>query len=145
MKTMQLFSSLGIKLSCLALALVLWFSLYGERGDFSFVRGRKIELEVPVRVLQLPFFPLQTKVSPDKVTLTVTGSRRLLRKLSERDVTAFIRVEGLEKGEYDLPLRVNLPPGIKIIGKGPEVVKVILDDKWIREELPSETLIDERD
>ncbi|MCD5390576.1 hypothetical protein LR007_01735 [candidate division NPL-UPA2 bacterium] len=141
----QLFSNLGIKLSCLALALILWLSLYGEREDLSFIIGRKMELDVPVKVLQTPFSSLQAKVSPDKVRLTVTGSRRLLRKLSVRDVTAFIRVEDLKKGEYDLPLRVNLPPGIKIISKEPEVVKVALDDKWLRREPPSETLIDERD
>ncbi|MCK4437042.1 hypothetical protein KAU86_03760 [bacterium] len=135
----------AVKLSSLALALVLWFSLYGEREGFSFIRGRKMELEVPVRVLQLPTSSLQAKVSPDKVKLTVTGSRRLLRKMSMRDITAFIRVEDLKKGEYDLPLRVNLPPGIKIISKEIGAVKVILDDKWIRREMPSETLLDERD
>ena len=141
----QLFSNLGIKLSSLALALVLWFSLYGEREGVSFIRGRKMELEVSVKVLQLPFSSLQTKVSPDRVRLTVTGSRRLLRKLSVGDVTAFIRVEDLKKGEYDLPPRVNLPPGIRIIGKEPEVVKVTLDDKWIERESPSETLLNGKD
>ena len=141
----QIFSNLGIKLSCLALALVLWFSLYEEREGLSFFRGGKRELEVPVRVLQQPLLSLQTKVNPEKVSLTVTGSWRLLRKLSVGDVTAFVQVESLKKGEYDLPLRVNLPLGIRVISKEPEVVKVVLDDKWIRIEPPSGTLIDERD
>ena len=105
MKKQQLFSNLGIKLSSLALALALWFSLGGWEG-FSFLSG-KIRLEVPVKVLGFPFSSLQVKVNPDKVKLVLTGPRSTLKRLTDRNVIPFVLVEGFKKGERSEERRVG--------------------------------------
>lgn len=126
----QLFSNLGIKLSSLALALVLWFSLYGGREGLPFIKGGKTEIIVPVKVLGPPFSPFQIKVKPEKVKLVLTGSRGALKRLTVSGISLFVTVEDLKKGEYELRPRVYLPEGIKVSRRQPETVRVILDDRW---------------
>ena len=130
MKKHQLFSNLGIKLSSLALALVLWFSLNGGREGFSFIKGGKREISVPVKILEPPLSPYRIKVNPEKVDLILTGSRRALKRLNISGVSLFISVEGLKQGEYELVPRVYLPQGISVLRRRPETVRVILNDRW---------------
>lgn len=130
----QLFSNLGVKLSSLALALVLWFSLYGGREGFSFIKGGETEIVVPVRVLGPPFSPFRIKVEPEEVKLVLTGSRSALERLTVGGVSLFVSVEGLSKGEYELRPQVYLPEGLKVSQRQPGTVKVILDDRWMTRE-----------
>ncbi len=127
----QLFSNLGIKISSLALALILWFSLYGGREGFSFIKGGEAEIVVPVKVLEDPFSPFRIRVKPEKVKLVLTGSQRALKRLTVSRIVLFVTVEGLKKGEYELPPRVYLPEGIKVSRRQPETVRVILDDRRV--------------
>ncbi len=138
------FSNLGIKLSSLALALVLWFSLYGGREGFSFIKGGRTEVVVPVKVLGLPSSSFQIKVKPEKVKLVLTGSRGALKSLTVSGVILFVPVEGLKKGEYEMRPRVYLPEGIKVSRRRPETVKVILGNKWTIKESFSEELLKEK-
>ena len=137
----QLFSNLGIKLSSLVLALVLWFSLYGGREGLSFIKEGKMELVIPVRVLEPPLSLFQIKVEPEKVKLVLTGRRDILRGLTANEVSLFVIVEGLRKGEYELHPRVYLPEGIKVLERRPRTVRVILEDRWTIEEPFSEELL----
>ncbi len=132
MKKHQLFSNLGIKLSSLALALLLWFSLNGGREGFSFIKGGKRDITVPVKILEPSLSPYRVKVEPEKVELILTGSRGDLKKLTVSGVSLFISVEGLEKGEYELVPRVYLPEGISLLRRQPETVRVILNDRRTR-------------
>ena len=136
----QLFSNLGIKLSSLALALVLWFSLYGGREGFSFIKGGKTKIVVPVKVLVSPLSPFRIKVEPEKVELILTGSRRALKRLTAGRIILLVTIEGLKKGEYELRPRVYLPEGIKVFQRRPETVRVTLENKWTAKEPFSEDL-----
>lgn len=133
-----LFSNLGIKLSSLALALVLWLSLYGGWEGLSFIKEGKMELVIPVRVLEPPLSLFQIKVEPEKVKLVLSGRRDTLKRLTANEVSLFVVVEGLRKGKYELHPRIYLPKGVKVLEQRPRTVRVILEDRWTIEEPFSE-------
>lgn len=126
----QLVRNLGIKLSSLALALVLWFSLYGGREGSAFIREGEIELVVPVKVLGPPLPLFWIEVKPKQVELVLAGHQDALKKLTAREVNLFVLIEGLGKGKYELYPRAYLPEGIRVIERRPRTIKVILSDKW---------------
>ncbi|NOX96878.1 MAG: hypothetical protein GXO98_02210 [Nitrospirae bacterium] len=126
----QLFSNLGVKIASLALALALWFSVSGGKEWLTLVQGKEMELDVPVRVLELPLAPFQVKVEPDTVSLLLTGSREALKGLTAGDIILFVLVEDLKQGEYELRPRVILPEGIEVSRRKPMTVKVVLDNRW---------------
>lgn len=126
----QLVSNLGIKLSSLVLALALWFSLYGGREGLFFIREGKREIIVPVKVLGPPLSLFRIKVEPEQVKLVLTGPRDALERLTAREVSLFVLVEGLRKGKFELYPRVHLPEGIRVSERQPRTVRVILSDRW---------------
>ncbi len=43
-----------------------------------------------------------------------SGDRRILSQIDEGDITAYIDLEGLKEGEYDLPVMFNVPQGVEV-------------------------------
>ncbi len=134
----RLVSNLGIKLSSLALALVLWFSLYGGWERLYFIREGEREIVVPVKVLGPPLSFFRIEVKPEEVKLVLSGPRDALKRLTVDGVSLFVLVEGLGRGKYELYPRVHLPEGIRVLERQPRTVRVILNDRWTIEESFSE-------
>ncbi|EFO79320.1 YbbR family protein [Oscillochloris trichoides DG-6] len=59
------------------------------------------------------------------VSLDLTGSSAVLNQLAQQTLTATVDLGGRGPGSYDLPVAVNLPSGVELVGAPPLVTVVI--------------------
>ncbi len=85
--------------------------------------------DVAVRVLNMPDVSNIFEVTPEKVSFTLKGSKRLLEKLSSETLLAYVDLSGLKKGEHDLPLNIVLPEEVSLKDKQPLVIKIVISSQ----------------
>ena len=85
--------------------------------------------DVTVRVLNMPDISNIFEVTPEKISFTLKGSKRLLEKLSPEDLLAYVDLSGLKKGTYDLPLHVVLPEEVSLKDKQPMIIKTVINSQ----------------
>lgn len=114
------FKDFWLKLFSLALAILIWLTVYyiihGETSNSPLLAliGRPVDetvMTVPVRV---PSSGTQSfSVEPSEVHVTLRGDPKLLRNLRSDDVRAQVDVSGVEAADGMLrPIQMVLPPGI---------------------------------
>ncbi|WP_305082496.1 YbbR-like domain-containing protein [Oscillochloris sp. ZM17-4] len=64
-------------------------------------------------------------VSPNSVSVTITGSSAFLDQLAQQPLKANVDVSGLGPGSYQLPVTVSLPSGVRLAGEPPSVTVVL--------------------
>jgi YbbR domain-containing protein len=69
-------------------------------------------LEVPVKPLGTPVLNHLASLEIGKIPLTLKGPRAILDKLTTADILAFVEVESLKEGTYQLPIKLILPPDL---------------------------------
>ncbi|KPJ60231.1 MAG: hypothetical protein AMJ46_07910 [Latescibacteria bacterium DG_63] len=69
---------------------------------------------------------LEGLVSPSTINLLVSGPESQMATLVADMISVFIDVSDLEPGEYVLPARIDLPPGIALVRADPKVFSVAL-------------------
>lgn len=79
--------------------------------------------DVVVRVLNVPDGNQAYEINPEKVTVVLKGSKRLLEKFSSENLLAYVDPSGLKKGEYELPLNIILPEEVSLKDKKPLIIK----------------------
>jgi YbbR domain-containing protein len=98
-----------------------------------------VTVSVPIVPFQLPatvpWFVVVTpvnarpetppQVQPSGLTITISGTSDQLRQLVTTSPQATVDVAGLGPGTYTLPVNVDLPPGLRLVGERPEVTVVI--------------------
>jgi len=86
--------------------------------------GVNVFREIPVKILGTPMkVATFASLEPEKVDVTLRGPGSVLEQLSPEEIIAFIDVTGLEKGEYDIPLKFKLPKEIALDQDAP-VIKI---------------------
>lgn len=114
-------NNIGYKLLAILLALMLWYYVAGQRDPFvnrTFLRSvepRGLSSEL---VLASPL--------PD-VRVTVRGMKSLIQNIRPDDVHVYVNIPRQEAGETLLPVRVEVPLGIQVLGTDPERLRVDLD------------------
>ncbi len=63
------------------------------------------------------------KVMPDKATVTLRGPAIKLAGVDPKGLL-FVDARGVEPGNHDLPVQVNLPEGMQLVKQAPERVKL---------------------
>lgn len=67
------------------------------------------------------------KIRPEKVAIIVRGSPLRLENLNAADVYTYVDcTELIESAEYEVPVRVDLPPGMQIEKIEPSIVQVVV-------------------
>ncbi|MBI9019850.1 MAG: hypothetical protein JEZ10_01165 [Verrucomicrobia bacterium] len=67
------------------------------------------------------------KIRPEKVDLVLRGSPQRLESLNDADVYAYVDCTELtESAEYEVPVRVDVPPGVQVEKIEPPVVQVVV-------------------
>lgn len=90
--------------------------------SISELQDEKIMEKVKIAILQPTNYPYKITLQDEYINLTVNGPKLMVNKLTGQDVTAYVDVSSLKPpGPYKQPVRVNLPNGIKIKDKLPEV------------------------
>lgn len=120
------FRNLGTKLLALAIALVVWFALSGQRRERISERGYRI----PLSLVNIPAQTMVASPLPGAVDVRVRGSFTALRQLEPEKLEAVIDLLDARPGErlYRLaPEDINVPPEVEIIALSPPEIRVVLD------------------
>lgn len=67
---------------------------------------------------------LSAEVAPEDITFDVRGSKEAIESLTDDQVIASLTVSNVEAGEYSMPLSVNLPEGVNLVGTEAPVITV---------------------
>ena len=88
--------------------------------------GEKEFKDVPVRILRAPAASGVVDLSPDKVSFTLKGSKLYLEKLTPETLLVYVDLGNLKKGDYELPLQVELPENVSMKDKEAVQIKVAI-------------------
>lgn len=65
---------------------------------------------------------------PEKISITIRGTQSKVDGLTDRDVTLYCDLSGLEKGDHSLNLKVILHEDLELIRLDPEIIHVTIQD-----------------
>ncbi|HYO90349.1 MAG TPA: CdaR family protein [Pyrinomonadaceae bacterium] len=124
---------LGLKLLALAITLVLWYAVTGQRTPTT----------IHLRGVHLNFhLPSDMEISNDprtEVEVTLTGNKSVLERIDARDLVAYVDISGFKPGERTVqltPERVTLgglPDGVRIEGIEPNAMPLRIEQRIERE------------
>jgi len=126
-------------------ALLMWFYVAGDRG---YEVNRTLRLKVNYQNASPGFTILR---SEGEVQVRIAANRKIFESLDLDRMDCAVDLKGLESGKYRLPVRVLLPPGVRLVSVVPEQVTVelsrliekVLPVKIVWEgEFPEDVLVD---
>jgi YbbR domain-containing protein len=114
-------SNLHLKLISLLIAFLLWLNINeSQRTTVEFVSYIDIR-NVPKN------FEIKT-VYPEKVLITIEGSKLKMKKLEISKIQAYVDASNLKEGENNLPVKIEGKlSGFKIISIKPENIIIYAD------------------
>ena len=118
------FSDLGVKLGCLALAALLWFTV-----AFKVETVHRNFDDVAIEFRNLPDHWRVEKVDPETVSVTLTGPERAFAGLQREDLSISLEIDELREGLVTVPITaedVNLPVGVQLETSDLPVLRVRL-------------------
>jgi len=89
--------------------------------------GEKALEHVPVRVLTTASTPVDFEISPEELSLILSGSHLQLEKITAATVMAYLDPTGLAPGTHTLSAKLVLPEDVSV--KDPETLKVTVKIK----------------
>lgn len=118
--------NLGLKLTALGIALLVWFVLSAQRRERISERSYRIALSV----VNIPAGTIIASPVPGAVDIRVRGPFTALRQVDPDKLEAVIDLSDAAKGEkiYRLaPEDINIAPEIEVIAISPGDVRILLD------------------
>jgi YbbR domain-containing protein len=120
------FRNLGLKLLALAIALLAWFALSGQRRERISERSYRI----PLSLVNVPPQTMVASPLPGGVEVRVRGPFTALRQLQPERLEAVIDLLNGRPGERVhrfAPEDINVPPEVEVLAISPGEVRVVLD------------------
>jgi hypothetical protein len=120
------FRNLGLKLLALAIALLVWFALSGQRRERISERSYRI----PLSLVNVPPQTMVASPLPGGVEVRVRGPFTALRQLQPERLEAVIDLIDGRPGERVhrfAPEDINVPPEVEVLSISPGEVRVVLD------------------
>lgn len=116
----------AMKLIALAIALVLWFGISGQRSQIT-RRFSNITLN-----FQYPTGLDKSNNPRETVEIIVSGDKRKVENLAAQGLTVSFDLSNYKAGEYAVPLNpetvnLELPSGVKLEEIEPNIVQLILE------------------
>jgi hypothetical protein len=121
-----LFRNLGLKILALAIALLAWFALSGQRRERISERSYRI----PLSLVNVPPQTMVASPLPGGVEVRVRGPFTALRQLQPERLEAVIDLINGGPGERVhrfVPEDINVPPEVEVLAISPGEVRVVLD------------------
>jgi len=112
-----------LKVISLAFALVLWFSVMGERK-------LEIGFTVPLELKNVPEGMMVASEVPSQVDVRLSGPRTMLLNLGPKDIRIAVDLNELKPGLTSfrrLEERLDIPAGIKVTRLSPSFVDIKLE------------------
>ena len=72
---------------------------------------------------------LSATATPTSVTLQLEGPRQVMAALQLSDIAVYVSAQGLDAGDYQLPLQVATPQGVRVVDMSPRIASVTLEAK----------------
>lgn len=123
-----LFENIGMKISAIILAVILWF--------FVTSRGQsEISMEIPLGLKNIPRGLEGIKQSVKSISVNIKGQERLLRNLKSSNVRVYIDLNKARKGRGTYYINkddVILPPTMTVTGINPSSVELVLEETVIK-------------
>ncbi len=114
--------NIELKLASLILAIALWF--------FVILSGRsEITLNIPITFQNLPS-ELEIIDSPQTVSISIEGQKRIIKNLKQNEVSSYIDLEGAKAGRSFFTLskdNIEMPKTLIITNIDPETVSLKLE------------------
>jgi len=123
MEKTKLSQNLIYKLVAVFLALVLWFNAWDQQNPII-----EEVFNVPLEVRELPPSLVVAKL-PENVQVRVEGRKNIISEISSRDFHAYVNLKKAEKGEHDVDVKVEVPPGVHLVNITPSKVSVGVDER----------------
>ena len=123
-----LLRNLGLKLVSLALAILLWFTLSGQRRERVSERGYVI----PLTVVNLSSDLAIASPIPDSVDIRLKGPFTAMRSADPSKMEAVMDLSGATPGEKIYKLSaddINVPKDLEVVGLNPSVVRLRLEKR----------------
>lgn len=120
------FRNLGLKALALAIALLVWFALSGQRRERISERSYRI----PLSLVNVPPQTMVASSLPGGVEVRVRGPFTALRQLQPERLEAVIDLLNARPGERVhrfVPGDINVPPEVEVLSISPGQVPVVLD------------------
>ena len=119
-----LFENLGLKISAVLIAVLLWL--------FVTSRGQsEMSLEIPVEFKDVPVGLGIASTSAKMVNVTIKGQERVMKNVRPTDVRVFIDLSKAKKGEGSFRISqydIKLPYAMKVMNIEPTTLRVKLDE-----------------
>ncbi|MBI4395293.1 MAG: hypothetical protein HY583_03740 [Candidatus Omnitrophica bacterium] len=77
--------------------------------------------DVSVKPLGVPSGGSYASLKTESISIELKGPRALLDKLEANHILAYVEVEGLKEGAYEVPVKFILPPDLALKGEPPLV------------------------
>ncbi len=127
-----LLRNLGLKIVSLALAVLLWFSLSGQRRERVSERGYVI----PLTVVNLPSDMVISSPLPDSVDIRLKGPFTAMRGADPSKMEAVMDLGGATPGDKIYKLSaddINAPEGLEVVSLNPTTVRLRLEKTATRQ------------
>ncbi len=116
--------NLWLKIASLVLAIILWL--------FVVSKGRSvIVMDVPIGFKDIPAH-FEVVDSPKKVSVSIEGQERLLKKLRQEDVSAVIDLSDVKKGRIFIPVtpeNISLPRSLTVNEISPQTIQLHIEEE----------------
>jgi YbbR domain-containing protein len=122
-----------LKLFSLILATLIWFvtKLGFIKKEISLGQNTIVNLatrefaQLPVTVVRQPGDPRAFKVTPENVSVTLTGEAAVLRELSRREITIYVDMTAAQPAEGPTQrLKLHVPSGVTVVRVAPVAVQI---------------------
>ncbi len=113
----------GLKIISFILAIILWFYIAGEITKRIDLETRLFDNILVEIIGRSETFGTSIKVDPRVVDLEIGAPADTISLLRYDEIRAYVKVEGLSLGKYDLVLQVDLPEEAVLVSKEP-LIKV---------------------
>ncbi len=116
-------NNLGLKVTSLILAIIMWFLTSAEltaKGEVQRKVVNNVEVGVLTSSKEEIFEPFKIKMAPQEVSLYIEGPKDQIENTNSEGITAFVDISDFAKeGIYSLPVKVILPDNIKMLSETP--------------------------
>ena len=114
-------NNLYVKILALFLAVILWIYVVNEQSP-------RIQRTFTVKLETRNVAPgLVVTQAPDLVEIRVSGLRNTVLGLVDKDIRAYLDLQGIEEGEYFLPVKTHIPRGVELLQVKPDRVRIELE------------------
>jgi len=127
--------NLGLKLFSILLAIALWGYVKYTQSPFAGVSSQ-VMVRVPIKIVNLQE-ELVAANPPAFVDITVLGAPKTVKALRPQHFKAVLDTDEKGTGTYFLPVLVEPPPGIEVLGRAPAQVTLRLEERQSMKMPPS--------